>query len=560
MPPPTPVGSASIPPPQAAATTAAAGKQGVPCVFFQKGYCLKGDRCPFFHPQFTSSRPVPTLSATTPVNDQHALQKSSTGIEKPKQVQKAPQVNVSKPVELPAQSKPTIRLETKFSSSNGASDKYVPPVSAMYNEQQPPNYRSTNVPLTTTQSDSINRTNNRAYQPHVSEDNSTLHYKDLDEFSRDPSPGFDVLVDDHRDSDYYPNNDQFGRARGHEGRNLKAIHDYEIGRSSEYNMMADVDRDLYRDPRSYERHQYGWEEPRLSSERAVAPPLRRHNPRSVDSSEDSDLRNVLAKQRRGNDGLRSAVSRDHPRGEDRNYRPPARREAPHKESSVGSRLRGRIKMPGRSISPVNEERGRTRVRYSPEMQPIVSSQQGRLKDRIKGRVEDDFSSDGGRGLLGPKRLSDDSLSFGKRKFPHNQQSDGGVSFEGPKPLSEILKRKRGSESSGLVSDVKESKMRSTVSTKSVDDQEPVQEKVKALDGESSLQRNPSDEEGMINEDEREEGYVEGGEYEDEQAYEEEEYNENAVAAVADLEEEYIEEEEEADDEDDFAKKMGVMYS
>ncbi|KAL6311269.1 hypothetical protein AAG906_016238 [Vitis piasezkii] len=59
----------------------------------------------------------------------------------------------------------------------------------------------------------------------------------------------DVLVDDDiRDSDYYHDEDQFGG----DGRNLNSVNEFDIGQSSDYNSMADMDREMFRDPHGYD--------------------------------------------------------------------------------------------------------------------------------------------------------------------------------------------------------------------------------------------------------------------------------------------------------------------
>ena len=81
----------------------------------------------------------------------------------------------------------------------------------------------------------------------------------------------DVLVyDDIRDSDYYHDEDQFGG----DGRNLNSVNEFDIGQSSDYNSMADMDREMFRDPHGYDpyerRHgQYAWDHRRSSSERML---------------------------------------------------------------------------------------------------------------------------------------------------------------------------------------------------------------------------------------------------------------------------------------------------
>ncbi|KAM7487867.1 hypothetical protein LguiB_025351 [Lonicera macranthoides] len=606
---PTPVGQ-SLPPPQVAATPAGpthvSGKQGVACIFFQKGFCLKGDRCPFFHAHLSPYAPnkVAQSALVTLVNESPHLQKAFVGLEKTTQELKVP-LTVPKPVELPPQGKPVPKVETALSKNGVATDKYVPPPSHL--DDEPRSYRPKNIPHPT-QGDLINKSIH-IHQTQVLDDNGIPNDKDVDEFSREPSPGFDVLVeDDLRDSDYYPNEDQFGRMRGHEGRNLDPLNDYDIGRSADYNSMVDADRVVYRDPNGYDSYerQYAWEEDKVLSERKFgrpAPKERKRYPRvdSPDRIEESDLRHLLAKQRRGN-GLRSVISRDHAHEgneEDRSYRAP-RRDTHHlrpQENSVSSRLHGRIKMRGRSESPDSREleRGRNWGRLSPG-RPQITSLQGGLRDRINGRVEQDFNNVGRnlRGLrvrrdvinedsftefngakcLGELKVAQngeiDKLTLGKRKFPKvedHQQSDVDLSFEGPKPLSEILKRKRGSE----YSEDGDQKQRKE-NLKDVANQEQSKsasrvvsaENMKPIEGEgqsSYLKRIVSDvgsEEGMIH-DETMEGHGEAEAYEqkagdsEEEPVDEEDYNIEGGGN----EEEYLDDD---DDDDDFAKKMGVMYS
>lgn len=44
-----PSSSASLP------TSGTANKQKIPCYFFQQGYCVKGDKCPFVHGPFSGA-------------------------------------------------------------------------------------------------------------------------------------------------------------------------------------------------------------------------------------------------------------------------------------------------------------------------------------------------------------------------------------------------------------------------------------------------------------------------------------------------------------------------
>ncbi|KAL8238226.1 hypothetical protein R6Q59_019307 [Mikania micrantha] len=231
-------------------------------------------------------------------------------------------------------------------------------------------------------------------------DNEGINGKDVDEYSREPTPGFDVLVDnDLGDSEYYLNKEQFGRSRAFDRYGYHDEHDFD----------------------RYGNERYAWEDHRENSSFGRTQYPRDESPNQFDRS---DLRHRLSKQRRDNNG------------------------------GGLSRLRGRIKIPG-SSSPGYEHGSRVerefdmgrqhRPRYPPGRPPHVSSNHSRFRDRIKDRSNNEFT--------GPKRLSelksqqtDDGQTLRKRKYPRteSQQLDDKSSFEGPKPLSEILKRKRGS--------------------------------------------------------------------------------------------------------------------
>ncbi|KAF5939416.1 hypothetical protein HYC85_023675 [Camellia sinensis] len=596
-------------------------KQPVACIFFQKGLCLKGDRCHFLHSPIAVNNKVPQVAVATTVSEPPTLKKLLVALQK----QKVTQANVPKPAEFLSQVKPLAKFETAPPKNGVAIDRHVPTPPSVLDDQSPPRYKPTNVPAPTN-GNSISRSN-RVQQVQVPDDHGILNSsRDADEFSREISPGFDVLVDDElRESDYYHNEDPYGRTRGHEGRNLNPMNDFDIGHSVDYDSMVDVDRDMYRDSLGYDSYehvqgQYAREQHRASSSERMLGGSghleRRRYPRanSPDQIVELDLRHRLSKQRRVN-GLRSVISHDRVRdntAEDRGYRGSSRRDAHHlppNESSVSSRLRGRIKLPGRSSSPVNGsdlhpesemERGRNRGRLSPGRSQI-STLQGRLRDRIKGRVQEDVNNEGGsfrappprmRDLISdnnadfaaPKRLSQlkggknaegneqqmndqQAFSLGKRKYPKlesHQQSESDLSFEGPKPLSEILKRKRatvpGTSSIHATSVTSLSGTADVVGAEGRDVLIP-REVNKSADDQYPLQRNESEletEEGMIVDDTIEDHEPETFDQRDgESDYEQvdgEDYN--LDEAENGEHEEYLDDED--DDGDDFAKKIGVI--
>lgn len=637
----TPVGHSlpltqSVPTPSAQALHVPV-KQAVPCIFFQQGHCLKGDLCPFMHAPYSSNDKVAKLAVATPVTEFQSYKKTFGGLQKSTQQQKSSQNNIQKPVEVPVQVKPVTETE-RGPLWNGVTTNKTLPVNAGLDDELP-RYKPANV-----HSASIGKSarSNDSQQIDVLDNQSILNGKDADEFSRDHSPGFDVLVDGELgESDYYHNEDQFEGTRGHDERNLNPLNDYEIDRRSDYHSMAVGDRDIYSDPHVYDSYdQYGRKERRVSLERMLggsAHVERRRRP-IADSTDESDLRHHLLKQKRG-DNSRSVVSHTRSREnrfDDRIYRPPQRDHMRASESVISSRLRGRIKIPGRSTSPNNRtgswleretDRGRHRGRLSPERL------QGRLTERMKGRVQENLNNEdlsirnsrmrhgskndineNGARFTGPKSLSElkvgkserneqhvnDRQILGKRTYSKldraPQQGEGGISFEGPKPLSEILKRKRGSapadNENGNASrnnddnyrkEANESLMISMDSKKTKDvfsslpvgeaslvqrDDEPkpasadisgAGEKVKSTLNQSSLQLET--EEGMIGdevmEDHEPEAYEQAEGYSDYEQADGEDYTLEEGENL-DPEDEYYEEEEE--DADDFAKKMGVAFS
>lgn len=597
------------------------GKQAVPCIFFQKGYCLKGDMCPFMHAPYSLNNKATQSAGATPVSESQPNKKTFGGLGKHAQVQKfsqgtAPKSAIS-PQEKIGDSVKKAPLRNEISISRNAA------IAAGLDEELP-QYRPGNVhSFSNGNSDSRS---NRNHQVHIVEDQSVSNVKDTDEVSRELSPGFDVLVDDElMDSEYYPDED--GIYTGHDGMNLGTTNEYGIRRSSDYGPVADVDRDMYPDKRNYDSFErlqghYRREVQRSPSERVLggsAYSERRRYPRADSPGQinGSDLRHHLSKQKR-NTGLRSIISRDRTcegYADDRSYRAPERDHLPTHDNLVSSRLRGRIKIPGKSVSPVplsekEIDRARLRGRLSSE-RPL-----GRLRDRIKGRAQEDFINernfrgsrirrdavdDKNADFSGPKSLSElkvaktseiyeqpmnGLISHGKRKYQkleEGEQGEGDISFEGPKPLSEILKRKRGGNvaihesgsTNGEEHNQKERKGQLTIPTEAKESNIAfstaaknegsiptagevgvAEENNNLYESQSSLQRTTSElqlEEGMIG-DEAYDQKGDGFDY-DEQA-DGKDYN-LGEGENADPDDDYFDED---DDADDFAKKMGVLYS
>ncbi|XP_071928322.1 zinc finger CCCH domain-containing protein 17-like [Coffea arabica] len=617
----------------AASVSYASGKQGVPCVFFQKGICLKGDWCPFLHAPNSANNKQ--SQEAIPASEPPVFKKTFGSLEKGTQDKKITQTSGLKSAELTTQAKPILKVESAPAKKETNNSKRLPP-SGVDNELR--GYRPV---------DTANNGNRVSWTTHVQQQQplqvndhtTTLNSKDLEEPSREPSPGFDVLVDNELgDSDYYHTEDHFGRSRDHEEMN-----EYYDGRSGDYGSLLDADRDIYRDSRGYDSYeqlqgQYGWEQRRSSSERMSGvlayPEQRRYSMAdSPDQIDESDLRHHLSKHRRVN-GLRSVINHDYPheRPDEQGHqgsRRDLRQDRDRRDSSLSSRLRGRIKIPGASSSPTDvsdlrsdkeTERRRERSGLSPGGSQVPS----RLRDRIKGKVQEDFNNDGrnNRGLrmrtdmisdnnidfAAPKSLAElkssksadgsDQQSMGKRKYSkidYQQQAGEDLSFEGPKPLEEILKRKRKSDSvvsgSGMTSQYAEdnSQRKADESSKQVVHFSPSKndsslphkenEEYKLASGVKSVSEGAQSgdsqslshgknggevEEGLIVDDATKvrepEAYDHGDEDFDYEQGDGDNYNVDE-GENGDAEEEYLDDEDGGDDgdDDDFAKKMGVMY-
>lgn len=583
-------------------------KQAVSCIFFQKGLCLKGDWCQFLHVPISSNTKAISVPVTASALEPANIKKPPSGVEKPVQ-QKVTPINVAKSLNEATRAKPLAEAASAASRNESGVSRRVPQTSGttVFSGYRTATPVSNGDPVSWS---------SRAQQSHLLDGPESMNSKDAEEVSREPSPGFDVLVhDEGRDSEFYPGEDRYGMSREHE-----PGAEYEIGRSSDYSLIGAVDDDRYQDPLGYDsrehrKGQYGWEQRRPSSERMSGGSYlerRLHGrPENIGQVDEQDLRHRLAKHKKPN-GLRSVISHEHSRDmhvRDRSYQG-LNRDEQHKssrENSLGSsRLRGRIRLPGRSSSPNNSDMIRSTDR--------ISSHQGRIRDRIQGRPEEafdngaknyrgpdsrrDFVGENDANFAGPKSLAElknqksaessrqrvTDQSLGKRKHlvvDGHQQSGTNSSFEGPKPLEEILKRKRRETSVTTVG-------RNSSSTEVVEEEKNEEERVGATDepvtpdgnnkevdksmsvqtteaGEIKPTSSGSDlqpvaskleaeaEDGILGDDGVEPYEQRDGESDYEGGDDYGMYDGENGDAVG----EYVDEE---DDDDDFAKKMGVMYS
>lgn len=585
-------------------------KHGVPCIFFQQGICMKGDRCSFFHAQTSLANKAPQKQGALPTTTEAAPKKTFGVLEKCTQLKNNPQLNALKSGGIPTAAKPVVKEGLLLAKNSFLADKNTTPSSV--NDDERSKYKPTSVPAAN--GNPVSGTSQM--QPGFDDHDDNMHNKD-EEISREASPGFDVLVDDEvRDSDYYPVEDQYGGAGDHERS------EYDANPSADYS-MAGIDQDVYREAHKDYDKLYAWEQRGVSSERKPGrsyPDRRQYgnNTNSLDHVGESDLRHRLSKPRKVN-GLRSVISHEHTHHEKhvegRSWRERNNLSSSRESSSISSRLQGRISVPFRSSSPLEVTEIRPEVDRSRDRGRLS---QGRLQERMRGRLQEDPGFVVGRHSRGPLLRRDvfgeDDANFaapkslselkgkkggverngelshlGKRK-PHQnlddllQPSGGGcdLSFEGPKPLEEILKRKRRASdnnsedhnnhhkekttatiqpSSSHKEDIQPPSLSSSINRNGeLENNKPVDDELEVEDG------MVADEEGAEYEDDVVEGYdgdQQGGEeeedyYEQVDGDEEEDVHLNDPVENVDPEdEEYLYDDEDADD---FAKKMAVVFS
>ncbi|CAA0827454.1 Zinc finger CCCH domain-containing protein 17 [Striga hermonthica] len=472
----------------------ASAKPGVTCIFFQKGYCVKGDWCPFLHmPNSSSNKPL-LVPVTAPPADKNVL---SGPPDKPVT---EPPANVTKSANDPAVANSSLhRNESAISMRAATQTSGVTDVD-MYSNSAPVSNG----------------------HPHPLNTNS----KDNDDISREPSPGFDVLVDDDlRNSDYCPGDDRFGLSRSRDARN-----EYDTGLlNEEMHLGRPVSYDSYDHPRP--RGRYGYE--RRSRGHHVE--YERHD--ATDRVDELDLRHRLAKHKKKPNGLKSVISN----------------ENAQREITISSRLIGRIGLPKRSPSPINRHRGRLFIRGRSD-EGFNNGSYAAAEDSFYFAGPISFSELKNRKNVEiSKKSITDQQSLSKRKRTH-QKIENDLSFEGPKPLEEILKRKRGGTSKdepngqGLEKGEIQQEIKDVAASNEIYKSTATAPKGEAEDVSKAEEDGALD---GVDQQLQEEGYEpREGEWDYEQAG-----GEDYDMYEGDNRD-YVDEE----DDDDFAKKMGVVCS
>lgn len=547
-----------------------AAKPGVPCYYFQKGMCAKGNLCAFSHvPQFAGSPALhQAAKGFAPAVQPHLQSKNSNSWIKPSN---SAQQNTT----------PAMHEEVKVSARNGVPAQQQ---SRAYNSSEAyQNHRNSYVL-------------SRSYQPQPSVEDETA---ETGEFVREPSAGSSVVagsVEDDAERSLKEVHNSYRRTgvEQHTGTRRQTHVGYELEKSHK----SSSDRLL--------------SERRLSSQRESAPV----------TANSSDLRYRLLKQRRLNDPRSAQV----PNRQDRRY-PEDERHSDHRrrgeerathDSLSRSRLHGRIKLPGETsldrLGPYSEKERRPRDRLSP---PKQTDLRVKIHDRLKARSTEDTpvnnvkssvvkasSGEDAAGVVnfsGPKSLAElrakkvaanSSVEHSTTKnadrtvapvrmtseIVTNKVSPDPVPFDGPKPLSAILKRKReaASADSGSIQEEQiaceeEQSVNNNsiilgnniVGTNAENNEEEEafnpEDDVMYDDSLSPADDNAAEAAADVVEEELEEG-----EQQEDLETAEEEYEYEAADDVNAEEDkdyqEYEDDDDDLEDDDDFARKVGVLIS
>ena len=187
-------------------------KQLVPYIFFQKGLCLKGDRCAFLHGPNPTRNKIPQVPVAAPYTEPPSLKKVFGGLENRTQEQRFLQPSFSKSFKVPRPAIPTTKkLELLHQNTQLALTKLQCHLQACVMSYLGTKQLMCPLPaMGTLLIDPIGCIN--------------LMYKmitvfrmvvlDVDGFYRESSPSFDVLIDENlRDFDYYHDEHHFGGER-----------------------------------------------------------------------------------------------------------------------------------------------------------------------------------------------------------------------------------------------------------------------------------------------------------------------------------------------------------
>ncbi|KAL0918395.1 hypothetical protein M5K25_010401 [Dendrobium thyrsiflorum] len=435
-------------------------RNNVPCYYFQKGSCLKGDKCPFVHGPQPAGNPVAkqTAKASVPVTAQlDTAKKDASKFKEYSNQQNFPTApslckeNAGKQVTGASSSVENANIHLVHKSSSTS----LPRPSSFHVQSDGHHSNEQEAGEILGEPSGVGTKSKRPLNQQI----QSSRYKNdmgVEEVIREFSPGFDVLVNNVvKVADYLHDKDGFRSGSIQGGRNMK--HGDGYGQHQcDPESTARLDRDQHNGAgefRHYGKVQHGFDGDKHGnfsvSERIKEKPIlpvRRsaQKLRSPDGMDETDLRYRLMKQRRLNSSLSATISDSESKPYGRHEQKMQDRHPPNSyrdqrllppESTISSRLRGRITLSKPSSPEFASDlqggggRGRQRGNISPVR---TSSLQGRLGERLSRRPIEDFTSSARN--IGSQQKARDSVDP--------------LDFAGPRSLAELKGAKADESSEG----------------------------------------------------------------------------------------------------------------
>ncbi|KAL4326424.1 hypothetical protein GQ457_11G017630 [Hibiscus cannabinus] len=446
--------------------SAAANKTNFPCYFYFNGFCNKGDTCSFLHGHSDSAitgNPLKTsalpLDCETSIeNDGGAAQtdtapKSKTGVQLKTDSKTVPNSSKDNGVQL--------KVDGQQSVPKTMIKKSVSPKTSVFELRQADFARS--------QSLLLKEGATQTKSPTSTDESSEEQLDDRIELEErwESSPGFDVLVDNKSDDLDYENDSEYPLDPEGEQREYFFSYDYEdsIQRDTRYpDVEFQYDRDVY-DAFEGSDNEYVFDNVRNPSahprdRRGLGSifPQKRRRLLPVELSIDVDLRDYLSERRVVEGNPLKCLSRsEYSHLINRSLERPPRR-------SMGRKSSGRLasKVGKHSIESMGGQSGirsgtnrRGWLKHLETNHPIRRPHREKRLPRwesVQSEVSRNLisrerkSKDASTAFTGPKTLA--QIREEKRKteenggkMRHSLRTAASADFQGPKPLSEILKGK-----------------------------------------------------------------------------------------------------------------------
>ncbi|PKU87779.1 zinc finger CCCH domain-containing protein 19 [Dendrobium catenatum] len=426
-------------------------RNNVPCYYFQKGACLKGDKCPFVHGPQPAGNSVTkqTAKASVPVTAQlDTTRKDAWKLKEYDNQQNFPKAskNAGKQVTGASSSvESSIALENAKVHRSSSTSLLRPSSFHVQSDGNHSNEHEAGEIL----GEPSGVVGTKSKRPLNQQIQSSRYKNDMGvEVIREFSPGFDVLVNNVvKVADYLHDKDGFRSGSIQGGRNMSHGDGYGQQHQCDPESTASEFRHYGKVQHGIDGDQHGnfsvseriKEKPILPVRRSAA-----HKLRSPDGMDETDLRYRLMKQRRLNSSLSATISDSESKPYGRHEQKMQDRHPPNSyrdqrllppESTISSRLRGRITLSKPSSPEIASDlqggggRGRQRGNLSPVR---TSSLQRRLGERLSRRPIEDFTSNARN--IGSQQKSRDSVDP--------------LDFAGPRSLAELKGAKPDVSSEG----------------------------------------------------------------------------------------------------------------